>query len=108
MKSEWTVTVVDRSRETMILRGRNRITGRVTEKKSTTTRHKAAEREAGEWAAELNRLGKVDDVRFKAAAERFEDEYAVHRRASTQQRFRSTFSMFGKLIGDPYLRAVNE
>jgi hypothetical protein len=100
MKPQWTVTVVNR--------GRNRITGRVTQKKSTTTKRKAAEREAGERASELNPVGRVEDLRFKAAAERFESEYAVHQRESTRRRFGTTFSMFGKLIGDPHLRTVAE
>lgn len=108
MKPEWTVTVVDRGRDTLILRGRNRITGRIKEKKSETTKRKLAEREAGDWASELNRVGLVDDVRFDAAAERFDNEYAIHRRGSTQSKFRSTFATFQKLVGCPFIRAVNE
>jgi integrase len=108
MKSEWTVTVVDRGRETLILRARSRITGRIKERKSDTSKAKPAERAAGEWAGELNRVGMTDNVRFDAAAERFEDEYAAYRRASTQSKFRSTFTAFKKHSGNPLVRSINE
>lgn len=108
MKPQWTVIVIDRGRDTLILRARNRVTKRIKEKRSESTKPKAAEREAGEWAADLNRQGMVEDVRLEAAAKRFDEEYAVHRRASTREKFASSLRLFQRLVGNPYVRAINE
>ena len=108
-KPEWTVTVVDRGRPTLILRARNRETGKVRERASGSSKRAAAEREAALWLEKLNTEGLNESPLFSEAAERFDLEYAsVNCRPRTCQRFWTVFDAFQKIVGNPRLSSITE
>ncbi len=107
-KPEWTVTVVDRGRPTLILRARNRVTGKLKEMASGSTKRAAAEREAGAWAKELNTTGLAEMSRLDKAVERFEEEYTCRRRKATETKYRTILKAFKGIVGNPGLRSINE
>lgn len=107
-KPEWIVTVVDRSREFLNLRARNRVTGKIQEKSSETTNRRDAGKAAGVWQDQLNdaRYVAPSKMLLSEAFDRFEQEYLVSRRKSTADKARYDKGLFVKLVGDVKLSGL--
>ena len=112
MPREWMVWVVQQNEAggvRLILRAKNRLTGKIVSKTAVATTRKAAQREAAALEAQMNSVGHFGKApKFSEAVEMFRGEYLVSRRPATAARFETAANAFLRLVGDPRMDSINE